>query len=467
MAEPTTIREELREALAARAERLHAADDRLNFAVGGLNSIHGLLVDAVIAYVDDPSLWRGQGLRSLEHFLGWKTGVSPRTARQLTTIARRAQELPYTVQALRDGELSLEQAHEVARFVPWWADEQASRFASLRTVAQLRKLLRKYSFDDYAKPDEIVDDDPEKVPAVPDEGENADSSPDTEPLGEQEHCHFGFDDKGRFYLHALTDGLTGAIIDKALQEARDALFQNGRTDVNWVNALEELAQRSLDTVESPSRRDRFKLHFHLDEAGATVDACNVRLPDSIRKYLTCNNGWDPIFTKDGIPLNVGRNERIVPERLRRTVTLRDGGTCNVPGCGQKHWLEIHHIIHWDDGGVTESWNLVCLCPHHHRMHHRGELGISGNADDPSGLRYTFASGEEFATSGARPVTGLDPGGLCPPIGTYRHASGERFESWNLYFNPPWTRPELWEGYPPPLRHPSRSHWEHRHRRPAA
>ena len=60
--------------------------------------------------------------------------------------------------------------------------------------------------------------------------------------------------------------------------------------------------------------------------------------------------------------------------------LRDQG-CAVPGCTQTHILEVHHIIHWEDGGPTDTWNLICLCPHHHRLHHRGELGITGNADD--------------------------------------------------------------------------------------
>lgn len=467
MEEITAIHEGAQQSPEERAHRVDAAEDRLNLAVGGLNSLHAMLLDSVIAYVEDPSLWGGQGLRSLEHFLCWKTGVSPRTAKQLTTLAGRADELPFTLQALRDGELSLEQAHEVARFVPWWADEQASRFAALRTVAQLRRLLSKYPFDDYAKPDELVDDDPEKLPGDTDDASSGDCTDREQPSGDHEYCQFGHDDKGRFYLHLLTDGLTGAIIANALLEARDALFQSGQTDVNWVNALEQIAQRSLDTVESPSRRDRFKLHFHFDQAGAAVDSSDVRIPDSIRRYLTCDNSWDPIFTKGGIPLNVGRNERIVPDRLRRVVTLRDGGRCNVPGCGQTHWLEIHHVIHWDDGGVTDSWNLVCLCPHHHRMHHRGELGISGNADAPDGLTYTFANGEEFTSSGTRPVTGLEPGQLCPPTGTYRHASGEKFDSWNLSFSPPWNRPDLWGPYPPPLRSPIRQRWDERRLRSAA
>ncbi|NND74773.1 MAG: HNH endonuclease, partial [Ilumatobacter sp.] len=98
------------------------------------------------------------------------------------------------------------------------------------------------------------------------------------------------------------------------------------------------------------------------------------------------------------------------------------------------FLEVHHIIHWLDGGPTDTWNLVALCPHHHRLHHHGRLGITGNADDPDGIEFSFAAGDRIHASGARP----EPPGAPPPqpAGTYQHPFGERLESRWLYFNPP-------------------------------
>jgi len=40
-------------------------------------------------------------------------------------------------------------------------------------------------------------------------------------------------------------------------------------------------------------------------------------------------------------------------------------------------LHAHHIRHWEDGGLTELDNLVLVCPHHHRLHHRGVITITG------------------------------------------------------------------------------------------
>ncbi len=430
-------------------------DDEVNRVTGGLNRLHAELVDLAAGAIADPARWKGVGIRSLEHWLCWRAGLGAATAKRVTTIARRLDDLPVTVEAFRDGRLTLDQAALVARWVPWWADEEGARLAQQCTVRQLSRVLPRYPFDDLPKPDEAEAD--EADTETPEEQE-----PDPERTGRNtEYCRFWFDDKGRFHLNAVTDGLTGAIIERALVEARDALFQQGQPDVSWANALEEVAQRSLDTVESPTRRDRFKLYFHFDIEGGGADAGNARIPESIRKYLTCDGSWNPIFTKNGLPLNAGRNERIVPDRLRRIVYLRDGGQCDVPGCTQTHWLEIHHIIHWDDGGVTDTWNLVCLCPYHHRMHHRGELGIRGNADDPTGLTYTDATGSPIKNSGAAPEAGLDPGPLCPPLRTYRSPLGERLETRWLYFNPPWVQ-EKWRWvYPPPLDHPMRPDFEAR------
>ncbi len=47
-----------------------------------------------------------------------------------------------------------------------------------------------------------------------------------------DRCSFGFGDDGRFRLSLETDQVLGEIIDQALTEARDALFNGGQADVN-------------------------------------------------------------------------------------------------------------------------------------------------------------------------------------------------------------------------------------------
>jgi hypothetical protein len=76
-----------------------------------------------------------------------------------------------------------------------------------------------------------------------------------------------------------------------------------------------------------------------------------------------------------------------------------------------------------------TWNLICLCGHHHRMHHQGLLGITGNADQPDGVVFTTANGRVLRPSGtaAPPTTRPDPP-------TYRGPTGERLRKDHVWFN---------------------------------
>ncbi len=143
-----------------------------------------------------------------------------------------------------------------------------------------------------------------------------------------------------------------------------------------------------------------------------------------------------IVESPGKAASVGRAFRIVPERTRVVVEERDGA-CRVPGCDRSRWLQIHHVTHWEDGGPTDTANLVALCARHHRLHHRGELGITGDADDPEGLVFTDARGRRLTSCG-RPAP---PGPELPAAArqlhlkpaTYLHPTGERLDNRWVHF----------------------------------
>ena len=366
-------------------------DEELNEIAGHLNAQHARLAGVARELLDDPAKWASEGIFTIERYLCWKTGISRSHAQQIADIARRGNELPECLEAFERGELSLDQATVVARRAPGWADAEVTALAKLLTVDQLRRSVGRYPFP--VVPDSML-------PGAAEPGSPADGADDSaadgligpplpadhrapEPLDRMGHgggccggeadpvdqMSFGFDDAGRFHLHLDTDQLTGMIIDRSLEEARDALFQGGQTDVNWIDAIREMANRSLDAVASPSRRNRWRINMNLSTNGQATDGAGFSLPDAIRQYVTCDGYITPVFLDNGVPVSVGRSQHIVPDRTRRVVEHRDGG-CAVPGCNARHFLEVHHIIHWEHDGVTETWNLICLCPHHHRLHHR-------------------------------------------------------------------------------------------------
>jgi 5-methylcytosine-specific restriction endonuclease McrA len=58
--------------------------------------------------------------------------------------------------------------------------------------------------------------------------------------------------------------------------------------------------------------------------------------------------------------------RTIPARLRTALQARDT-ECAVPGCHNRHRLEIDHIEPFAEGGPTSLDNLVRLCRPHHNM----------------------------------------------------------------------------------------------------
>jgi hypothetical protein len=412
-------------------------DDELDDVAGQLNAQHARLVDVTIRLLADEASWAGPGVWTAEQYLAWRVGIAPNRARQIVEIARRSHELPECLEAFRRGELAVDQMAAVAKRAPWWTDAEMVEVAKVMTVRQLRATLSRYEFPDIPVPGGTP------IPERPESAVVGTRST----VAPVDRCNFHLDDDGRFHLHLEADEVTGRVVEAALVEARDALFQRGTADVDWVDALREIAERSLDAAPGTGRRNRFRINIHIDGVGGAVDARGARLPELIRRYLTCDGLLSPVVTENGYPVSVGRTQHIVPDRTRRLVLLRDQG-CRVRGCTQTHFLEVHHIIHWEDDGPTDTWNLICLCPHHHRLHHQGKLGISGNADEPDGVVFTNEAGRQIASSGARPKPPEGP--PSPPIGTYRHPDGGRFDGRWLYFNPP---PEF-RAPPPGRRGPS-------------
>jgi hypothetical protein len=209
--------------------------------------------------------------------------------------------------------------------------------------------------------------------------------------------------------------------------------------VSWADALVAMAETSLaaEAVARPHYdRHLVVIHVGADDTGEPTGHVHLgpALPDSLRRFMTCDAKARVQSDRSGTPLSVGRKARIVPDRTRLAIEERDGA-CRVPGCERTKWLHVHHIRHWEDGGATDTGNLMALCSRHHRLHHRGGLGISGNADDPDGIVFTDARGRPLAPAG-QPAQPTGP----PPTGSWTHPTGERLDDRWVDFARPSERP---------------------------
>jgi len=75
--------------------------------------------------------------------------------------------------------------------------------------------------------------------------------------------------------------------------------------------------------------------------------------------------WPTIINRNGVPLALGRTQRLASRGQTMALIARDGG-CSFPGCTHPPgWCDRHHIIDWIDGGPTDLDNLTLLCRYHH------------------------------------------------------------------------------------------------------
>ncbi|HEY5221525.1 MAG TPA: HNH endonuclease [Microbacteriaceae bacterium] len=114
---------------------------------------------------------------------------------------------------------------------------------------------------------------------------------------------------------------------------------------------------------------------YFEETGEAV-------PTSLITRLICNAGIQPILTDAlGIPIDVGREQRLFTTKQRIALAFRDGG-CMCPGCDRPpSYTEAHHIDEWvADNGRTDLSRGMLLCRYHHMLiHNNGWKIIRENA----------------------------------------------------------------------------------------
>jgi hypothetical protein len=74
-----------------------------------------------------------------------------------------------------------------------------------------------------------------------------------------------------------------------------------------------------------------------------------------------------------------KERRSIPEAMRKKILLRDGYTCQAPGCGSKIFLSIHHLIPFAISGIHCIGSLMVLCSGCHALVHEGKLSVEGEA----------------------------------------------------------------------------------------
>jgi hypothetical protein len=347
------------------AERLDGLFGELAELTGQRNAIDGRIVD-IVAEIDHDGIWGATGARSIPALVAWKTGVSPRNADTIAAIAHRITEFPKCAAGMREGRFSLDQVGVIAEKAADGSDAHYAQMAECATVNQLRTAIK----------------------LAP--------RPEPEPKPEPRRSISKTSDEQSTTYKVTLPHDEAAIVDAALDSHRDALitaWKRDHTDAdsdsvsaqappmpNTVDGFMGLVQAGWDAeVARRPHAQRTTVVVHLDlESRIAALHLGPLLSDDDRRYLTCDATCEVWFERDGRVIGAGRATRTVGRRLRRVLEHRDR-CCVIPGCGATRGLHAHHIRHGEDGGPTELDNLVLVCPHHHRAHHRGVITITGPA----------------------------------------------------------------------------------------
>jgi len=389
-------------------KRIEVLFEELAELTGQRNAIDGRVVE-IIAEIDRDGLWGNTGCRSVAALVAWKTGCSPGNATSIAAVAHRLEEFPRCAQGMREGRLSLDQVGVIAQRAAEGSDEHYAQLAAVATVTQLRSAV--------------------KLEPRPD--------PDPRPEPQREIRKTVGDEYTTWRIRLPR--VEAAKFDAALQSHRDAVIADWKHDhdtgdgdpvsdevppfPNTVDAFLHLVEAGWDaevTRRPHGQHTTVVVHLDVEKRVAALHLGPV-LSDADRQYLTCDATGEVWFERDGQPIGAGRTTRTVNRRLRRALEHRDRA-CAIPGCGATRGLHAHHIRHWEHGGPTELTNLVLVCPYHHRLHHRGEITLTGTAHN---LTVTDSDGDELTSASlARPPTTPPP--AVPPC---PGPTGERADWW--------------------------------------
>jgi hypothetical protein len=238
------------------------------------------------------------------------------------------------------------------------------------------------------------------------------------------------DEDGMVVVRGRLEPEAGALLMRALDAARETLYQRARGPVvadpadpaaepptvaqQQADALALLAETALHHALDPGAPgERFQVVVHVDAAGLadpdqpgqSVLEDGIRVPAETSRRLACDASRVVMrHDADGGITEVGARTRTIPPALRRALQARDRG-CRFPGCGVRV-AQGHHLHHWAAGGPTTLSNLTLLCRLHHRAVHEEGYRVEREADGT--LRFYRPDGRPLPEVPAAAWVPADP-----------------------------------------------------------
>ncbi len=380
---PTRLDAELTELLAVDVSTLSVAEQVTHMArLERARTRFEATVYEQLARFDRSAAWQIDAAYSPANWLAAHTGTARAVAGSRMRLATHLTQMPATMAALAEGDITEAHARVLARGIA----NPRVRDAFLEQEPTLVDWARSCPADELSNRIdawiELTDQDGAE-PLTPDK--------------DVVHANRVGD---RVKIDADLGLETGLPVLAALTERTDQLFRRDHAvaeanpedglamrtpGVRRAEALVELILEGAGADSNPRRRDPL-LVVHVDEEtfftgrrhADTIcemgDGTVVPI-DVMRRWREGSAFQALVRDAQGAVLYLGREERYANRAQRRALAARDKG-CAVPGCNRPPWMcDAHHVIFWEDFGLTDIDNLVLLCRYHHRTVHTGMLRV--------------------------------------------------------------------------------------------
>ena len=363
----------------SRCEQIHQRLRRIAKARGALDVQEAeALRDAEAACI-----WRRYGYASLLEYMELELGYTPRVALERLRVAKAIVELPMIGEAMLQGELCFSAARELTRVATAETEGEWLEAAGELNLRQLEERVAGHKRGD--RPTDRPD------PSRRMKDLRLSVRPETYALMRQAQQILGKERGERLDEDAYQAATARMIIDGHRHRAAElAVVAADARDVERgiedARARDDAACRKVApyqvavTVCSECKRGR------QDGGGVTVEMSRAAIS------MAMCDAQEIGSIDDDTP---ERAKQAVPPSVRQLVWHRDHGRCRVTGCRSSWNLDVHHIVHREDGGTNDPSNLILMCEGHHLPLHEGSLVISGSMPD---LVFTRRASDSFTVA---------------------------------------------------------------------
>ena len=305
---------------------------------------------------EETQLYRRLGYSTMIEYMERELYWGPHAAKERLRVARELTELPLIAELFRDGELCFSAARELTRVATPATEEAFLRKAQGKTAHHIQQMVA---------------------------GLKRGDAPDAHP------------DPRRITKRVVIE--VSAETYAMWRRTRTVLDDESGVHLSDDDFLQTVCRRATETSAATDDVPRPAVQT----AVTTCKACKQSFVEGGGQALPIDAATAARLLCDAEHIGDLESDELtrvtptVPAAIRRKVFHRDHFACVVTGCHATRHLDLHHVVHREDGGDHSMENLAVTCFGCHQRHHAGQLAITGRAPD---LQFTWQRDDDVESA---------------------------------------------------------------------